>query len=121
MNNRSDSSHESSKLQALTVEALKADKAALAAKRKTSLAKANLKAAKKQLKTAKANLKEAKKATRKAVKKAKTARRTLQACLDRTAEHRKRARSGHAAPRKSTTASKQLKPSPQTESSKDSK
>ena len=93
MSNQSELSAQGSpKLQSLTSEALKADKAALLAKQKTNQAKARLKAAKKQAKTAKAALKAAKKLARKAIKKAKTARRILQECVEQANRQRKKTR-----------------------------
>jgi hypothetical protein len=100
MSTRSDSSaQDNTKLQRLTAEALRADKAALAAKQKADRAKARLKAAKKQAKAAKAELKIARKMARKAFKKAKAAKKALQLCLDRAAKQRKKTRKRVAAPK----------------------
>jgi hypothetical protein len=102
----------SQKLQSLTVEALKADKASQAAKRKAGLAKAALKVAKKQLKTAKANLKEAKKAARKAAKKAKDAKKGLQAYLERADKERKKSGKSPAKLKGKSTGGQKAKAQP---------
>jgi chromosome segregation ATPase len=80
------------KLQALTAQALQADKAASATKEKARLAKTKLKTIKSELKTAKAALKTAKKLARKAAKEAKRSHKALQASLDRVAKWKKRER-----------------------------
>jgi hypothetical protein len=92
-NNKTDVSPQAgSKLQALTADALKTGKAAMAAKQKVRSAKARLKAAKQSLKEARAALKEIKKLGHKTVKHAKRARKALQVCLDQIAKRKKRER-----------------------------
>jgi hypothetical protein len=93
MSTRSETSPQNgSKLEGLTANALKADKAAGATKEKARLAKERLKTAKREFKAAKNGFKDAKKAARKAGKEAKRARKALQICLERTARQRKKAR-----------------------------
>jgi hypothetical protein len=93
MSTRSETSPQNGpKLESLTANALKADKAAGAAKVKARLAKARLKAAKGEFKAAKDGFKGSKKVARKAAKEAKRARKALQICLERTARQRKKAR-----------------------------
>jgi hypothetical protein len=94
MSTRTDESARSNlQLHNLTAEALKADKAANAAKEKARGAKSRLKVAKREFKAAKSDLKAAKKSSRKAAKEAKRAQKALQVRLDRIAKHKKRRRS----------------------------
>jgi hypothetical protein len=93
MSNGSDSSPQaSSKLQAATAEALKADRAAVASKEKARVIKARLKSARKQVKALKAELKTTRKLARKCAKEAKRARKVLQNWVNGGFKAKKKAR-----------------------------
>ena len=87
-----DSSPETPKLQQVTAQALEADKKASAAKEEARLAKIKAKAARKSYRAARKELKAAKAVARKAMKQARRAQRALQACLDRMARQKSKAR-----------------------------
>jgi hypothetical protein len=78
-------------LEAVTAQALQADKKAAVAKDKARRAKAKLKSAKQALKLAKTDFKAAKKHAKKAAKLAARAQTELQANLDKVAKLRKKA------------------------------
>jgi hypothetical protein len=79
------------KLQTLTAEALRTDKAFRAAKEKLRAAKARLKLTKSEFKTAKGEFKAARKIARRAAKLARHAQSALQEQLERVAQRKRQA------------------------------